>query len=90
VAEYNKQQSSSIQILPCWAPNSPDLNPIENVWGWANRKARAVGCKTFDEYQQNVLGLLSSVPPKMCEALLDSIPQRLAECIKSNGERIRY
>jgi transposase-like protein len=90
VAEYNKQHSSSIQILPSWPPNSPDLNPIENVWGWANRKARAVGCKTFDEYQQTVLGLLSSVPPKMCEALLDSIPQRLAECIKSNGERIRY
>jgi hypothetical protein len=90
VAEYNKHQSSSIQILPSWPPNSPDLNPIENVWGWANRKARAVGCKTFDEYQQTIISLLSSVPPKMCEALLDSIPQRLAECIKSNGERIRY
>jgi hypothetical protein len=85
VAAYNKQHACSVSILPLWSPNSPDLSPIENMWGWANRKAKAVGCKTIDEYRHTVLSILKGVPLKMRKALLDSIPKRLAECIMEIG-----
>jgi hypothetical protein len=90
VAAYNKKHACSTSILPSWPPNSLDLNPIENVWGWANRKAKAAGCKTIDEYRHTVLSILKGVPLNMYKALLDSIPKRLAECIKNDGDRINY
>jgi len=89
VAAYNKLHASNINILPSWPPISPDLNPNENVGGWANRKAKAAGCKN-EECRDTVLSILKGVPLEMCKALQDSIPRRPAECIKNDGDRIKY
>ncbi|MFN9944487.1 MAG: transposase, partial [bacterium] len=50
VKAYNKAHGTSITVLPDWPPNSPDLNPIENVWAIVQRKVNARGCSTFEEF----------------------------------------
>ena len=30
-----------VSVLPAWPGNSPDLNPIENLWAWAQAKVDA-------------------------------------------------
>jgi len=31
--QFNEENKCSISLLPGWPPSSPDLSPIENLWG---------------------------------------------------------
>ena len=31
-------QQHGVRVAERWSGNSPDLNPIENMWAWMNRK----------------------------------------------------
>ena len=43
-----------------WPPHSPDLSPIENVWGIVQREVDAMGCKGFNEFELAVVQKLHS------------------------------
>ena len=77
-------------ILSCYPPNSPDLNPIENLWSWASRQVNKKGCSTFEEFQQEVIHTLENVPKELCASLVSSMSKRVADVIKRGGEKTRY
>jgi hypothetical protein len=81
---------SRVQLLPNWPPNSPDLSPIENVWGWAEQKVDALGCKTFDEFRAAVCRTLESVPKQMISNLFASMKRRMSDCIDKSGGKTKY
>lgn len=41
---------ASVNLLPNWPPNSPYLNPMENVWSWVQSQVDAKVCKTFEDF----------------------------------------
>ena len=41
---WNSLHGSAVELLPNWPPTSPDLNPIEIVWGWMEAKINDTGC----------------------------------------------
>jgi transposase len=89
--EWNSQHpGQQLTLLPAWPPHSPDLNLIENVWAWAERKVDAEGCKTFEEFKQCVVKTLQNVPKTMLTNLYASMSGRLKMCIESKGDRIKY
>jgi transposase len=89
--EWNSQHpGQQLTLLPAWPPHSPDLNLIENVWAWVERKVDAEGCKTFEEFQQCVLKTLKNVPKTMLTNLYASMSGRVKMCIESQGDRIKY
>ena len=91
VAQWNaKHKTTSIQVLQDWPPNSPDLNPIENVWGYVQAKVNALGCKSFDQFQQAVLDELKAVPKSMIHNLFKSMPKRLAKVVETGGGKTKY
>lgn len=88
--EFNKTSGNHVTLLANWPPNSPDLSPIENVWGWVDAQVAKKGCKTFQEFKEEVIKTFKNIPIEMCEKLIDSIPKRLERVIQTNGGKAGY
>jgi transposase len=76
-----------------WPPNSPDLNPIENVWHWMKHWIEM----HYDLQRLNSVHLRSAiiaawraVPEDFLETLSRSMPKRLREVIRTDGKRVYY
>jgi hypothetical protein len=64
IKKLNGKKGSSVLLMANWPPNSPDLNPILNLWGIVISKVNALGCKTFEEFKEEVVRELRSTPLK--------------------------
>lgn len=90
VAKWNARHASSIKVLENWPPNSPDLNPIENVWAYVQARVNALGCKSFDDFKKAVLDEMMTVPKSLISKLYKSVPKRLAKVVESGGGKTKY
>ncbi len=73
-----------------WPANSPDLNPIENLWGIVKRKMRDTRPNNADELKATVKETWASIPPQQCHKLITSMPRRIEAVIKAKGASTKY
>lgn len=90
INSWNDKRSSSICLLPNWPPNSPDLNPIENLWGIVEAKVQAQGPTSFEAFKLAVIKELQSVPLSVLQSLYNSMPKRMAKLIELHGDKTKY
>uniref|UniRef100_A0A3P9MYL3 Tc1-like transposase DDE domain-containing protein n=1 Tax=Poecilia reticulata TaxID=8081 RepID=A0A3P9MYL3_POERE len=71
---------------------SPDLNPIENIWGWMAREVYKNGhqFQTVDAFREAIFNTWSNVPTSLLETLASSMPKQLFEVINKNGGATHY
>ena len=71
---------------------SPDLNPIENIWGWMAREVYKNGhqFQTVDALREAIFTTWSNVPTSLLETLASSMPKRIFEAINKNGGATHY
>jgi hypothetical protein len=75
-----------------WPPNSPDLNPQEEVWSMMAKHVYADG-KTFTSIGNLKIAIQlawEAISIEYLNSLLDSMPNRLFEVIGSHGGHTHY
>jgi transposase len=82
-------QEENIMCL-CWPPYSPDLNPIENLWGILKMKVDAQKPTTIEQLRQFSHEEWDKIPLDTVRKCIESMPKRLAGVIESNGEKVNY
>lgn len=83
-------QAKGIQYLHGWPPNSPDLNPIENLWAWMKRIVYAEPHGSAATLKAAVEAAWEQVPGKVPRKLMSSFSKRLRKCVERAGEHTGY
>lgn len=80
-----------ITTLP-WPAKSPDLNPIENLWGILTREVYKENKQynNKNELRIAVMNAWASIPNQTIQNLINSMPTRCAEVIQVDGKAINY
>jgi transposase len=73
-----------------WPSNSPDLNPIENLWAIVKRNVELRRPRNLSELEVFLGEEWGNIPNSLLINLVNSMPQRCKEVIEKNGERISY
>lgn len=71
------------------APNSADLNPIENIWGIMKRRLELLDPSKAD-FDAKINEVWESLEMEFLERLIASMPTRMQMCIENEGGAIPY
>lgn len=77
-------------VLPNWPANSPDLNPIENLWAILKRKVEELRPQTKDDLINIIFDAWRNIDARILNNLIDSMKNRLQLVIQKNGEPNGY
>lgn len=83
---------NQIQVLP-WAAKSPDMNPIENIWGFMTKQIynHEFRPRNRDELIDAIQNEWNSLNDNYnMRNLIESMPRRLQNVLDSNGGSTKY
>jgi hypothetical protein len=73
-----------------WPSQSPDLNPIENLWGHLDRQVIDRRPTSEDELFQILLNAWNALSVTYLQTLADSMPRRIQAVLDNNGWPTKY
>lgn len=73
-----------------WPSYSPDLNPIENCWGYVKNQLRGKDLGNRDNLFKEVLQIWNQIPFDFLLKLIDSMPRRIEAVIRAQGGYTKY
>ena len=74
-----------ISVLSGWPKYSPDINPQENVWHWAEKELRRIEKKgdSFATFETKVIKACNAYPSS--DKLVGSMAKRMQELVEAKG-----
>ena len=73
-----------------WPGNSPDHNPIENLWGNVKRKMQTARPNNAEELKSTIRATWALRTPEQCPQLIDSMPRCINAVIETKGVPAKY
>ena len=89
-----KKSEYNLNYIDDWPPNSPDLNPIENVWRILKSRVKQWKPRTAEELKEAILAEWEAITMEEINRLIMgdkmSIKQRLQQCVDRNGYATQF
>jgi hypothetical protein len=85
-------EGHGVQTLP-WPARSPDLSPIEHAWDLLGRRMREayhLPPASLKVLRLRLRDQWNQIDQQHIDELCDSMPQRLAACVRSSGGHTRF
>ncbi len=73
-----------------WPSMSPDLNPIEHLWGILKRQVEHHSPSSIQSLKEVILEEWKKIDLAKCHQLVHSMPRRLGAVIKNHGGHTKY
>ena len=70
-----------------WPKQSPDLNPIKNLWHKLKTKVKNWKTRNLEKY---CIEEWSKISVDVCKNVVDKYPRRIQTVIKNKGHAIDY
>ena len=79
-----------IEYISDWPGNSPDLNPIENLWAIMKGELRGRDTSSLPKLEREIRDVWANLDRDYLKNLIDSVPDRLNEVITRRGKITSY
>lgn len=73
-----------------WPANSPDLNPIENIWGILKRNVSIRSPTTMNELSFFAADEWAKIPAETVQKTINSMKLRILQVLERNGRKCDY
>lgn len=83
-------RTRKVSYLKGWPPNSPDLNPIENLWAWLKPQVKLKNPRTAAALWREAVAVWAGVDAAMCKKYMGSFNRRKRLCISKGGDCTGY
>ncbi len=83
----NYFESKNVNVIS-WPPYSPDISPIENIWGIIKNKISTFENEimNIEEYEEIIQSILYNIPNSTIKNTFYSVKKRLQTLYKNNGK----
>ncbi len=84
-------QGKNIPVL-AWPGNSPDMNPIENIWAILKRRMAKERVTNRVDLIKRIINVWFHDPEvtSAVKSCIESMPKRIKEVLRCNGQRTKY
>lgn len=83
-----KEQSGIVTLD--WPSQSPDANPIENVWAYIKHRLRGKRTYTLKQLSREIRRIWKALPLEYAVNLIESMPRRCQAIIDAGGDWTHY
>ncbi len=75
-----------------WPPQSPDLNPIEQLWDVVERETRIMDVQptNLQQLRDTIMSIWTKISEQCFQHLVESMPRRIKAVLKAKGGPTRY
>ena len=80
----------NVPAIMDWPSSSPDINPIENLWGLVKRNVEKRKPRNLEDLKVFMVEEWENISDEVINNLVRSMRTRCEEVIRLNGERINF